>query len=83
MLLFLPKLTCFFFCFYKFSVPIEGLVLSALDDNKKGNLARLCGSTSADSHRKVIICVIGILCRQMVDVTLACDLMPGVFCIEV
>lgn len=31
----------------------EGLVLSALDDNKKGNLARLCGSTSADSHRKV------------------------------
>jgi len=32
----------------------EGLVLSALDDNKKEHLARLCGIASTGSHKKVV-----------------------------
>jgi len=43
-------------CRFLFSVHAEGLVLSALDDNKKENLARLCGIASAGSHKKVITC---------------------------
>ena len=48
----------FFVCVF---VSTEGLVLSSLEDSKKGNLSRLCGLNFADSLKKVTngSCVVG------------------------